>query len=75
MLKKSIVFLWELRRISIKTVNILFRTFFFVKLDLVINNILGKVKNVFNKKDILFNLLLELNYSILNTTDLFNSKD
>jgi hypothetical protein len=48
---------------------------FFVKLDLVVNNVLNKVKDVLNKKDVLFNLLPKPNYSILNATDLFNSRD
>jgi hypothetical protein len=31
---------------------------FLVKLDLVINNVLSKVKNVFSKEGVLFNLSL-----------------
>jgi hypothetical protein len=48
---------------------------FFIKLNFIINNILNKVKNVFNKKGVLFNLLPELNYNILNITNLLNNKD
>jgi hypothetical protein len=46
-----------------------------IKLNLVISNILDKVKDVFSKKDVLFNLLLKPNRSILNVTDLLNNKD
>jgi hypothetical protein len=67
--------LWELRGINIKTVGILLWTLFFVKLDLVVSNVLSKVKNVFNKKGVLFNLLPEPNRSILDVTDLLNSGD
>jgi hypothetical protein len=67
--------LWELRGIGIGTVGILLRTLFLVKLDLVIGNVLGKVKDVLNKRGVLFNLLPEPNRSILNVTDLLNSRD
>jgi hypothetical protein len=60
---------------SIRTVDILLRTLFFVKLDLVVGNVLGKVKDVFNKEGVLFNPLPEPNRSILDATDLLNSKD
>jgi hypothetical protein len=48
---------------------------FFVKLDLVVSNVLDKVKDVLSKEDVLFNLLSKPNYSILDATDLFNSRD
>jgi hypothetical protein len=67
--------LWELRGISIGTVGILLRTLSFVKLDLVVSNVLGKVKDVLSKEGVLFNLLPELNRSILDATDLLNSRD
>jgi hypothetical protein len=47
----------------------------FVKLNLIVNNVLDKVKDVLNKKGVLFNLLPELNRSILDVTDLLNSRD
>jgi hypothetical protein len=67
--------LWELRGISIGTVGILLQTLFFVKLDLVISNVLGKVKDILSKGGVLFNPLPEPNRSILDATDLLNSKD
>jgi hypothetical protein len=67
--------LWELRRIGIGTVGILLRTLSLVKLDLVVSNVLGKVKDILNKGGVLFNRLPELNRSILDATDLLNSRD
>jgi hypothetical protein len=67
--------LWELRGIGIKTVGILLWTLSFVKLDLVVSNVLGKVKDVLSKRGVLFNLLPEPNRSILDATDLLNSRD
>jgi hypothetical protein len=74
-LKKGVIFLWELKRISIKTVGILLWTLFFVRLDLVVGNVLGKVEDVLSKEGVLFNLLPEPNRSILDVTDLLNSRD
>jgi hypothetical protein len=67
--------LWELRGISIGTVSILLRTLSLVKLDLVVGNVLGKVKDVLSKRGVLFNPLPEPNHSILDATDLLNSRD
>jgi hypothetical protein len=67
--------LWELRGIGIGTVGILLRTLSFVKLDLVVDNVLGKVEDVLSRGGVLFNLLSEPNHSILNVTDLLNSRD
>jgi hypothetical protein len=74
-LEKGAVFLWELRRIGIGTVGILLRTLSLVKLDLIVGNVLGKVKDVLSKGGVLFNLLPEPNRSILDATDLLNSRD
>jgi hypothetical protein len=74
-LEKGVIFLWELRGIGIRTVGILFRTLFFVKLDLVVGNVLNKVEDVLSKGSVLFNLLPELNCSILDATDLLNNGD
>jgi hypothetical protein len=67
--------LWELRGIGIETVGILLRTLSLVKLDLVVGNVLDKVEDVLSKGGVLFNPLPELNRSILDTTDLLNSRD
>jgi hypothetical protein len=67
--------LWELKGISIGTVGILLRTLSFVKLDLVVGNVLGKVEDVLSKRGVLFNPLPEPNRSILDVTDLLNSGD
>jgi hypothetical protein len=74
-LEKGAVFLWELRGIGIGTVGILLRTLSLVKLDLVVGNLLGKVKDVLSKGGVLFNPLPEPNRSILDATDLLNSRD
>jgi hypothetical protein len=67
--------LWELRGISIGTVGILLWTLSLVKLDLVVSNILNKVKDILSKGGVLFNSLPEPNRSILDATDLLNSRD
>jgi hypothetical protein len=67
--------LWELKGIGIETIGILLRTLFLVKLDLVVGNVLGKVKDVLSKEGVLFNLLSKPNCNILNVTDLLNNKD
>jgi hypothetical protein len=60
---------------SIGTVSILLRTLFLVKLNLVVGNVLGKVKDVLSREGVLFNPLPEPNRSILDATDLLNSRD
>jgi hypothetical protein len=67
--------LWKLRGIGIGTVGILLRTLSLVKLDLVVGNVLGKVKDVLSRGGVLFNPLPEPNRSILDATDLLNSRD
>jgi hypothetical protein len=67
--------LWELRGIGIRTVGILLWMLSLVKLNLVVGNVLSKVKNVLSKGGVLFNPLLEPNRSILDVTDLLNNRD
>ena len=49
----------------------MFETLSLIMLNIVIYNILDKIKDITKKKRILLNLLLKLSYSILNKINLF----